>query len=256
MGLAVLQVQSNWLAATLLVAVRLAAATALVPVFGTTRIPAPARVLAVLALSALLVLAIGVPPVMPTSLLGLTVAMAAEALVGAAFALGFAAAYGAADFAGRTLDTQIGFSAAAILNPATQALTPLLGSLMGLLVLAVFLSMDGHLLLLRALSLSLLTTPPGVFAGDFDWPALWRQSGLTFSFGLALAAPLMFLLMLSDIALAVLARSMPQLNVFMVGFAVKVVLGLMGLAYSVRFLEAVIERLFTRTFLYWQQLAL
>jgi flagellar biosynthesis protein FliR len=251
----VLQVQANWLAATLLVAVRLAAATALVPVFGTTRIPASARVLMVLALSALLVLASGVPKLMPASLLDLAVAMVAEAMVGAAFALGFAAAYGAADFAGRTLDTQIGFSAAAILNPATQAFTPLLGSLMGLLVLAVFLSMDGHLLLLRALSLSLLSTPPGVFGGEFDGWALWRQSGLTFSFGLALAAPLMLLLLLSDIALTVLARSMPQLNVFMIGFAVKVVLGLLGLAYSVRFLESVIERLFNRTFLYWQQLA-
>ena len=250
-----LQVESNWLAATLLIACRLAAATAMVPVFGTTRIPGVARVLVVLALSAVLVAAIGIPKALPTSLLDLSVAMLAEALVGAAFALGLAAAYGAADLAGRALDTQIGFSAAAILNPATQTLAPLLGSLLGLLVLAVFLSMDGHLVLMRALSLSLLATPPGVFVTDFQWASLWQQSGLTFSFGLALAAPLMFLLMLSDIALAVLARSMPQLNVFMIGFAVKVVLGLLGLAYSIRFLDTVIERLFTKTFFYWQQLA-
>ena len=250
-----LQVDTSWVAATLLVAARLAAATAMVPVFGTTQIPLPARVLLILALSGLLALAIGVPETLPASLLALTVGMAGEALIGAAFALGFAAAYGAADLAGRALDTQIGFSAAAILNPATRTLSPLLGSLMGLLVLAVFLSMDGHLLMVRALSLSLLATPPGAFGGELDWPALWRQSGLTFSFGLALAAPLMFLLMLSDIALAVLARSMPQFNVFMIGFAVKVVLGLVGLAYSIRFLESVIERLFTRTFFYWQRLA-
>jgi flagellar biosynthesis protein FliR len=251
----VLQVDADWLAATLLVAVRLAAATVAVPVFGTTRIPAPARVALILALSAVLVVALGVPTAMPDSLLELLIALLAEALIGAAFALGFAAAYGAADLAGRVLDTQVGFGAAAILNPATQTFAPLLGSLFGLLSLAVFLSMDGHLLLVRALSLSLLATPPGVFGGEFDWPALWRQSGLTFSFGLALAAPLMLVLTLSDIALAVLARSMPQLNVFMLGFAVKVVLGLAGLAYSVRFLEAVFERLFTKTFLYWQQLA-
>ena len=55
-----------------------------------------------------------------------------------------------------------------------------------------------------------------------------------FTFGLALAAPVMFSLLLADIALAVMARSMPQLNVFVLSFSVKIVLGLMGLALSVQ----------------------
>jgi flagellar biosynthesis protein FliR len=48
---------------------------------------------------------------------------------------------------------------------------------------------------------------------------------------------------------------MPQLNVFVLGFAVKIVLGLTGLALAVRFAGAALERLFDASFLYWDQLA-
>lgn len=240
---------------TLLIAVRVAAATAIAPVFGTTRIPALVRIGITAAVSVLLVIALPGPVRPPTSLLEFVVASSAEALLGAAFAAGFIAAHGAAEFAGRALDTQIGFGAAAILNPTTQTFSPLLGNLFSLLVVAAFLAADGHLLLIRALALSTTTTPPGTFLGDFDWPVLLQQSGLSFSFGLALAAPVLFTLMLSDLAMAVFARSMPQLNVLVLGFAVKIVLGLAGLAVSVRFLEGLTNRLFVETFGYWQRLA-
>jgi flagellar biosynthesis protein FliR len=243
------------LTTTLLVSVRLAAATAMVPVLGTTRMPGVARVGVTFAISALLVAAMPAPQSVPTSPMELAVAMGVEACIGAAFASGFAAAHGAAELAGRALDTQIGFGAAALLNPATQTYAPVLGNLLSLLSIATFLSLDGHLLLIKALSLSFVSTPPGVFFGDFDWAAVWRQAGLNFSFGLTLAAPVMFMFLLADVAMAVLARSMPQLNVLVLGFGVKILLGLAGLAYAVRFLQAALNQLFFSTFGYWEQLA-
>ena len=68
-----------------------------------------------------------------------------------------------------------------------------------------------------------------------------------FTFGLALAAPVMLSLLLADIALAVMARSMPQLNVFVLSFSVKIVLGLIGLAVSVKFAGAMLTTLFEST---------
>ena len=250
-----LRIDVSWLTTTLLVAVRLAAATAMVPIFGTTRIPAIARIGVTIALSALLVAAMPAPPIAPESAIELAVAMGTEVFIGAAFAAGFAAAHGAAELAGRALDTQIGFGAAVLLNPATQTFSPLLGSLLSLLSIAVFMSLDGHLLLIQAISISLASTPPGVVFSDFDWGALWRQAGLNFSFGLALAAPVMFMFLLADMAMAVLARSMPQLNVLVLGFAVKILLGLAGLAYAIQFLQSAINQLFFATFGYWEQLA-
>jgi flagellar biosynthesis protein FliR len=65
----------------------------------------------------------------------------------------------------------------------------------------------------------------------------------------------MFSLLLADVAIAFFARSVPQLNPFVLGFAVKILLGLMGLAASIRFSAAVFERLFGTTFRYWSELA-
>ena len=64
----------------------------------------------------------------------------------------------------------------------------------------------------------------------------------------------MFMFLLSDLAMAVLARSMPQLNVFVLGFAVKTFLGLMGLAMSIRFAGGLLGELFGTTFSYWHGL--
>jgi flagellar biosynthesis protein FliR len=249
-----LRVDIGWLIATLLVSVRVAAATMIAPVLGPTQIPATARVLFTLALSALIVSALPLPQVAHGSLMPVVIAVFGEAIVGAAFAFGFIVAYSATQLAGRALDTQIGFGAAGILNPATQVMSPLIGNLLGMVAIAAFLALDGHLLLIKALSLSLQWAPPGALALDLDWSALLQHSGIMFTFALALAGPVMFMFLLSDLAMAVFARSMPQLNVFVLGFALKIVLGLTGLAVSLRFAGAVLNELFSTTFAYWERL--
>lgn len=244
-----------WVMATLLVSVRVAAATAFTSVFGPTQIPAPARVIIVVALSALLISAIASPLAVVPSSASLVWAMLGEISIGLAFAFGFIAAYAATQIAGRILDTQIGFGAAGILNPATQTISPLLANLFGMLAIAVFLALDGHLLLIKALSMSLQAIPPGSWLPARHAPAILAHSSASFVFALTLAGPLMGLLLLSDVALAVLARSMPQLNVLVLGFAVKIVLGLCGLTLGVHLANAVLKRLFATTFLYWDGLA-
>jgi flagellar biosynthesis protein FliR len=250
-----LQFDMAWVMATLLVSVRVAAATAFTSVFGPTQIPAPARVILVVALSALLISAIASPLAVVPSSASLLWALLGEITIGLAFAFGFIAAYAATQIAGRVLDTQIGFGAAGILNPATQTISPLLANLFGMLAIAVFLALDGHLLLIKALSMSLQAMPPGSWLPTTHAPAILAHSSASFVFALTLAGPLMGLLLLSDIALAVLARSMPQLNVLVLGFAVKIMLGLFGLTLGVHLAHAVLNRLFATTFLYWDGLA-
>jgi flagellar biosynthetic protein FliR len=250
-----LRLDMAWLMATLLVSVRVAVATALTSVLGPTQIPAPARVMLVLAISALLISAAAIPVTAVASLAGLLLAIANEAIIGLAFAFGFIAAYAATQIAGRILDTQIGFGAAGILNPATQTVSPLLANLFGMLSIAVFLAIDGHLLLIKALSLSLHAMPPGSRLSAETWPSILAHSGVSFAFALSLAGPIMGLLLLSDVALAAIARSMPQLNVLVLGFAIKIMLGLIGLTLGVRLARAILDPLFATTFMYWDGLA-
>jgi flagellar biosynthetic protein FliR len=245
----------GWLLATVLISVRVASATMIAPVLGPTHVPAPARVAFVLALSAFMVAAAPRVAVESMSLGSFVAAAFAELALGMAFAFGFIVAYSATQVAGRALDVQVGFSAAGVLNPATRTFAPLLGSLFGMLAIAVFLASDGHLVLIRALAASLTLVPPGSLAHSIEPALILKHSAATFTFGLMLAAPVMFMLLLADLATAVFARSMPQLNVFVLGFAIKIVLGLTGLAMSIRFARAALDELFGATFSYWDRLA-
>jgi flagellar biosynthetic protein FliR len=76
-----------------------------------------------------------------------------------------------------------------------------------------------------------------------------------FSYGLVLAGPVMCALLLADITMAVFARSMPQLNIFVMGFSLKVLLGLVGLAASVALSQPVFDALFGGLFRQWSRLA-
>jgi flagellar biosynthetic protein FliR len=253
-----LHVDTAWLLTTLLLSLRIAAATMLAPVLGPAQIPATARVVFTMTLAVLLVAALPTPPAVTTafdSLTGLVGSALVELVIGASLSFGFLAAYAATQVAGRALDIQIGFGAGAVLNPATQNMSPLLGSLFGMVAVAFFLGMDGHHVLIKALALSAQNAPPGSFTFAPDWSAFLRQSGVMFTFGLGLAAPVMLGLLLADLSLAVLARSMPQLNVFVLSFTVKVVLGLTGLAASIRLADGLLGALFGTTFGFWESIA-
>jgi flagellar biosynthetic protein FliR len=246
-----LRIDIGWLVTSLLLSMRFGTATMVAPVLGPTQIPAVVRVILALAFGGFLAAALPVQQLVPTSLGQLVVAALGEVIMGLTFAFGFIVVYGATQLAGRTLDVQIGFGAANVLNPATQLISPLLGSVLGMVAIATFLSLDGHLVLVKALSISVSVIPPGSFYDSLDPAAILKYSGGVFAFALALAGPVMLMFLLSDLAMAVLARSMPQLNVFVLGFAVKIVLGLTGLALSIRLSDAVLESMFGAAFAYW-----
>jgi flagellar biosynthetic protein FliR len=248
-------VDMAWLMGTLLLSARVAAATMLTPIFGPTQIPGPVRAMIALALSAFLILATPVALAPVDSTAGLAVAALGELVIGASLAFAFLVAYSATQIAGRVLDIQLGYGAASVLNPTTQTPAPLVGTVLAMAAVAVFLGMDGHHVLIRALALSIETYPPGTLATDLDVGELLQFSGKMFAFGLALAAPVMLSLLMADVALAVMARSMPQLNVFTLSFSVKIVLGLIGLGLSVKFAGATLTALFESTYRVWDGVA-
>jgi flagellar biosynthetic protein FliR len=250
-----LHVDLAWLFAAMLLSLRAAAAVGLAPVLGPTQIPGPIRAFLALALGAFLASVLPVMPAPITSLSQLALAALTELIVGASLSFGFLAAYAATQVAGRALDIQIGFGFAGVLNPGTGSIAPLLATLLGMVAIAVFLAMDGHHVLIEALALSARSAPPGLLAFNVDAEALLRQSGVMFTFGAALAAPVMIALLLADIALAVLARSMPMFNVFVLSFSVKAVLGITGLAASIRLSQPLLAALFGTTFEYWERAA-
>lgn len=251
-----LRADIGWLFASLLLSLRVAAATMLAPVLGPTQIPTTARVIVAVSLGAFIASAL--PPaaaVQVPNVASLGVAAVVELIIGASLSLGFMLAYGATQFAGRALDIQMGFGIASVLDPQTNSFAPLLGTLFSMTAVAAFLALNGHHVLIQALAMSAHTMPPGSVQYAPDWAALMEHSGAMFVFGAALAAPVMLALLLADISMAVMARSMPMLNVFVLSFTVKITLGLIALAGSIRFAQPLLEALFGSTYRYWEHAA-
>jgi flagellar biosynthetic protein FliR len=244
-----------WLTAVFLAAVRLGPLFVLAPVFGAVNIPVRVRIFLSLALAATLATQVDLQAAaMPTTAGSLIAAAMVELVIGAAFAFGLFAAFGAFLFGGRILDIQIGFGVATLIDPATRSQAPLLGTALNLLAVVVFFAVDGHHMIIRALAWSLERLPPGRSLGELEATAVGAQFGVMFAYGLLIVAPAVFSLLLLDVALAVMARTMPQMNVFIVAMPLKVVVGLLVLALSMRHMQPAMNRIFESVPLYWQRL--
>lgn len=224
-------------ATALLLATRLGALLLATPPFGALAVPASVRLLVVLALAA--VLAPAVDPaaaVAAAADLGtLLAALAGEAALGLTMALGVALAFAAFQIGARLLDVQIGFGIGQVFDPATRQQLPVLAGLAAPLALVLFVTADAHHAMLRAVAVGLERFPPGA-----PWPLgsaldaaigpVLVQASAAFSLGFALVAPVVFALALVDLGLGVLARNLPQMNMFVLGIPVKVVAGVAALS--------------------------
>jgi flagellar biosynthetic protein FliR len=240
--------------AALLVATRFSPLFLLTPLFAITRVPARVRVLFVLALAALLAAATGVVPInSPASISELIHAVINELILGMLLAFGLFTAFGAFLFGGRVIDFQMGFGVANLIDPVTQSQAPMLGTVLNLMAVMTFFLLDGHHMLIRGLVYSLQKIPPGSPLQDIDVQAIIAQFGVMFVYGLAVVAPVIAVLLMLDVGMAVAARTMPQVNMFIVGFPLKIFMGLLVLAMSLNYMGPLLEKIYASIFFYWQR---
>jgi flagellar biosynthetic protein FliR len=243
-----------WVTAVLLVALRMGPLFLLAPVFGSIQVPPQVRALFVLALAALMVTGMQVTALpVSLSLAGLITAALSELLIGGLFAFGLFTAFGAFLFAGRILDLQMGFGVASLIDPSSRAQAPLLGTFLNLLAIVVFFAIDGHHMVLRGVAFSLQYIPPGAFVLDVNAAALVAQFGSMFVYAVMIVAPALFSILLLDIGMAVMARTMPQVNVFIVAIPLKIFVGLVVLAISLNYMMPLMQNIFESIFAYWER---
>lgn len=157
-------------------------------------------------------------------------ALLTEAFVG--FGIGFGAAIllAAAELAGEVLAVQTGLSGATALDPLTGQGTGVLGQLLRLFALLLFLVTGGHLVLLEALAASYDVVPAGApIVASTGVTEIATTFGLLFAQGLQFAAPIIAAVSVGYMALGVLARTSPQLNMLAVAFPLQIGLGLLVL---------------------------
>ena len=214
------------------------------PGLGGQSIPPLARV----GITVLLALAMapGVP--MPTGPdVGIVMVLAREFAIGLALGLSARALIAGAELAGHLASQQIGFSYAATIDPAGGARNTVLASLYGLLAVLTWLAIDGHHLLLQALHASYTGFPIGSGGVDGSLLTSVRELlGLVFITGLRLAAPVIAVILLLEVALGLISRAAPSLNFFIIGYPTRLVVGLAIVAVTITTIPGVTRSLTER----------
>lgn len=249
-----IDIDPAWMLAVFYTALRLGVVLMMTPIFSNLAGLVTVRVLLTLSLSTLLVSGLHTALPAPALEIGPVLLNAlAEVVTGVTLAFGIFAAFGAFSVAGKILDVQSGFGLGNVYDPVTRAGAPLFATMLNLVAVAVFFGMDAHHALLRGIAFSLRQVPPGSGFHALDPEAAIRQFGLMFSLGVALIIPVMLCLLLAETGLAVVSRVLPQMNVFVVGVPVKIVVGLAVFAASMGTLQPLMARVYGSIFIYWEQ---
>jgi flagellar biosynthesis protein FliR len=210
----------------LLLAVRMLGLFTTAPIWSNRLVPVQMRV--ALAVAAAVVVA----PLFrefpqPESLLSLGLLAARELLVGMAIGFIAALAFAAVQLAGELMDINMGLSMINVLDPMTNTQMPVMGNFLYILSILIFFSINGHHMLLQSILDSYALVPMGKAALSTTLSqSLIVMAARLFVIGFKVAAPVLAALFLTTIALGLLNRAVPQMNVFVIGMPVQLGVGI------------------------------
>ena len=230
-----------------LVAVRVAFLFVSSPIFGTRLIPRNILAAAIVVIS--FATYMGLPPHAPPPLEALPIAIAilGEAALGAAAGLTARIVFAAVEAAGQMIGVPMGLGFANVVDPLSGGASVVTSQFLGIAMSLVFLALDGHHVLLRMIIGSFAVLPPGeVVLSSGVGLTLATKASMVFESGLQLAAPVMLVLIGVTIALGLLARVAPKVNLFVLSFAVSIGVGILSLQAALPDMLAYIRGLTTR----------
>jgi flagellar biosynthetic protein FliR len=164
-------------------------------------------------------------------------------------------AFEAAQMAGQVLSIQMGYSLVNILDPQTQVDTTVLSIFHSTIAMLIFLRLDVHLWIVRAIAKSFEYLPPGTaqLTPAFT-TALLRGIVVAFEVGIQISAPVLAATLITDVVLGLLGKASPQMPLMLLGPAVKGVLGVVVLAAALRYWPALFERYFRESIAFSEHL--
>ena len=179
------------------------------------------------------------------SIFTLGIDIAKEILLGLTIGFSVKFIFAGVQLAGQLAGYQMGLAIAEVLDPADSQQIPLLGQFNNLVALLVFLSINAHYWFIKALSLSFRLVPP--FSAHFDgslMEQLVRLGGNIFVIAIQVGAPVIAVLLVTSAAFGLVARTVPQMNVFIVAMPLKIGVGFIFVGFSLPYLAAFLKRIF------------
>lgn len=222
---------------------------AVAPLFGNTGIPVRLKVALGLLLGAIVAPTLGpMPAVDPMSLAGVLV-LAQQFIIGVAMGFAVRIVFTAVELAGELCGMTMGLGFATFFDPQSRGRSSAISQFLSLLTLMVYLASNLHLVVLSTLvdsfaSMPITAAPMG--GALFEQIVGW--GGRVFSAGVQLSLPIVTALLITNIALGILTRAAPQLNLFGVGFPITLSVGFVMLALTVPYLAVPLDLLFAEAF--------
>ncbi|MHB8170463.1 MAG: flagellar biosynthetic protein FliR [Thermincolia bacterium] len=234
----------------LLVLARVTGIFTTAPIFSTRGIPPQVKI-GLSALVALIIFPVIKHPVhpLPDDIWNFGLLVAGELMVG--LIIGFAAQmiFAGIQLAGMMIDMQMGFAIVNVMDPMHGAPIPLIGNFKYILALLLFLSTNGHHLVLSALYHSYQLLPLSTFSFSGSLVAhMMKMAAGVFVLAVKISLPVVGALFVVDIALGLIARTVPQMNVFIVGLPIKIAVGLVVILLSLPLYLFMMEILFNKTY--------
>jgi len=230
----------------LFVFVRTGAVIMTAPIFGAFNVPMHVKAGLSFLIALILTQITGYVP-MPQGFVALVLSLLGETLMGAAIGLCVRFIFTGIEFAGQVASFQMGIGMASAYDPLHSAQITVLGKMMGILTLLIFLSVNGHLMVLMALAKSFEVIPPyGFHLSNALVEGMVLFSKEIFLLAIKFSAPVMAILIFVNLALGIMARTVPQLNMFVVGFAVTITVGFIVIALSLPVFETAVIGVFDR----------
>jgi flagellar biosynthesis protein FliR len=233
----VAQLDRNTIVGFILVLARVSPLFLLAPPFNSSMVPARARLIIACGIS------IGLAPLalhgqaIPADAMKIAGLALKEIVIGLGFAFSIACLFAAVDAAGSMIDTQIGMTFGSLINPVDNTQSGSMSQLYSMVGILVFIAIDGEAWVIRGLGrtyelVPMLSTPS---ISKLTQSATSAFEGILSS-ALEVAAPVLLALILTDVAFGVVSRVVPQLNIFAVGFPMKIIVGLLVVGAALPFL--------------------
>ncbi len=199
----------------------------LLPLFGARGIPSLWKAGLSMVIAIVLTPVVPPPTVFPETAPEIIIGIASEVVMGLILTTAIAMFFAIVQMAGQFMSFQTGFAMAQAMDPQTGAQNNVLTQFLYLFTVLIFFSINGHHLFIRAMASSFYIVPPNSLTFN---PAISKElidiSAKMFMLGVRIAAPILVALFLSNLCLGIIAKTVPQMNILMVGFPVNLSIGL------------------------------
>ena len=218
------------------------------PMLGTQMVPSRAKIMLIVALTLIVAPLLPKLDINPFSIEGFIIAIN-QMLIGVIIGMILHVIFQTFLISGTLIAQQMGLGFAMMMDPQNGVSVPAVGQLYMLMIMLIFISVNGHLMAIEAMVRSFETIPVGLAFLDFpEGTQLVAWGGWLFAGALQIALPAVTSIFIVNMAFGVITKAAPQLNIFTLGFPATMIIGLVIIGFSLSLILPGFELMFERTF--------